>query len=155
MHMLWHSFPAGFNLRQGPPPSAFSQFPPDVAATLARSELVRCKSSTRLGQLTSLTRLELDGCAVPDDLVAVSCLTDLQHLTISVMTHDPTGEAQRRACGWWCCCRMAAWLRLWGSAKQGAHARQGGFASYHMRAGTSPRPAHDQHTMQMHSQHTE
>lgn len=58
---------------------------------MARSATIRCKSSSRLGELTSLTRLELDGCAVPDDLISISSLTKLEHLAVSVMAHDPAG----------------------------------------------------------------
>jgi hypothetical protein len=58
---------------------------------MARSATIRCKSSSRLGELTALTRLDLDGCSVPDDLSALSALTGLQHLAVSVMTHDPAG----------------------------------------------------------------
>lgn len=82
---------AGFNLRQGPSPADFPDHSPDIAALMAHSAIVQCNSSSRLGELTSLTRLDLDGCAVPDDLAALSQLTDLQHLTVSVMTHDPAG----------------------------------------------------------------
>jgi hypothetical protein len=70
---------AGFNLRQGSAPRILSHQDPG-------------KSSSRLGALTSLTHLELDGCVVPDDLICLSSLRDLQHLTVSVMTHDPTGK---------------------------------------------------------------
>lgn len=86
---------AGFNLRQGPSPADFPDHSPDIAALMARSAIVRCNSSSRLGELTSLTRLDLDGCAVPDDLAALAQLTDLRHLTVSVMTHDPAGVPRR------------------------------------------------------------
>lgn len=44
-----------------------------------------------LASLTSLTRLDLDGCAVSDDLASLASLIDLEHLTVSVMTQDPDG----------------------------------------------------------------
>lgn len=44
----------GFNLRQGPSPADFAQYTPDIAALMARSALVQCKSSSRLAELTSL-----------------------------------------------------------------------------------------------------
>jgi hypothetical protein len=92
----------GFNLRQGPSAGDFPQYSPDIAALMARSATIRCKSSSRLAELTSLTRLDLDGCAVPDDLAALSALTGLQHLAVSVMTHDPAGR-HVGTCGdtWW------------------------------------------------------
>lgn len=96
-----YAFWTGFNLRQGPSPSDFPQYPPDIAELMSRNAIISCRSSSKLGELTSLTRLDLDGCSVPDDMAALSKLTNLEHLTLSVMAHDPTSEALLL---WVACC---------------------------------------------------